>query len=127
VKTLRFLILLSILASCVAPNKSLTEARARERINSLDEEAQTQIQVLLAMIEERAQVTNAGEKRYIPYEFRMPLDHRAMKQVHRIDPTISFTRRSDAYQCIGENATKEKVFRIISLPYVYKLRFCPFE
>jgi hypothetical protein len=126
-KTIRYLILLAVLASCAAPNKSLIEAKARQRMNSLDKDTQTNINILIEMIEEQSLVTDPGEKRQIPYEFRISLDSRKKKQVLRIDPSLSFTARTDTYQCIGGNATKEKVLQIIALPYTYKIKFCPYE
>src|SRR6478609_1764350 len=105
-KTIRYLILLAVLASCATPNKSLTEAKARQRMNLLDQDTQNNINALLKMIEEQALVSASGEQRYIPYEFRISLDSRKKKQVLRIDPSLSFTARTDTYQCIGENATK---------------------
>jgi hypothetical protein len=126
-KTIRYIILLAVLASCASQNKSSIEAKARERMNSLDPDTQNNINELLEMIEEQASVTTQGEKRYIPYEFRIPLDTLKKKEVLRIDPTLSFTARTNMYQCIGENATKEKVFQIVALPYTYKIRFCTYE
>src|SRR5688572_16806280 len=107
-KTLQFLILLTIMVSCSATNKSLTETKARERMSSLDQESQNKINSLIDMIEEQS---HAGEKRFIPYEFNIPLDPIKKKEVQRIDSSIQFTNRTDTYQCIGENATKEKVYK----------------
>lgn len=126
-KTMRYLILLTVLASCATSSKSVIEAKARQRMNSLDQEAQNNINALMEMIEEQELVTAPGEKRHIPYEFRISLDSRKKKQVLRIDPSLSFTARTDAYQCIGRNATKEIVLQIVALPYTYKIRFCPYE
>ena len=126
-KMIRYLILLAVLVSCASQNKSSIEAKARLRMNSLDQDTQNNINALLEMIEEQERITAPGEKRYIPYEFKIPLDSLKKKEVLRIDPTLSFTARSDMYQCIGENATKEKVFQIVALPYTYKIRFCPYE
>lgn len=127
-KAIRSLVILAVLTSCAA-NSSLieTEAKARQRMKSLDKDAQNNINALIEMIEKQALVTAAGEERHIPYEFRISLDSRKRKHVARIDPSLSFTVRTDAYLCIGENATKEKVFRIVALPYTYKIRFCPYE
>jgi hypothetical protein len=116
-----------MVAGCAAPNKSFTASKAIQRINSLDADSRNDINTLIAMIEEQTRVTDPGEKRFIPYEFRIPLDAEKMKQVHRIDSQISFTKRTDSYQCIGENATKEKILHIVSLPYTYKIKFCPYE
>jgi hypothetical protein len=116
-----------MIAGCAAPNKSLIASKAIQRINSLDADSRNDINTLIAMIEEQARVTDPGEKRFIPYEFRIPLDAKKMKQIHRVDSQISFTERTDAYQCIGENATKEKILHIVSLPYTYKIKFCPYE
>jgi hypothetical protein len=116
-----------MIAGCAAPNKSRIASKAIQRINSLDPDSQSDINTLMSMIEEQARVTDPGEKRFIPYEFRIPLDTKKMKQVHRIDSQITFTKRTDAYQCIGENATKEKILHIVSLPYTYKIKFCPYE
>jgi hypothetical protein len=124
---MQFLILLIIAVSCSSTNKSLTEAKARERMNSLDQESQNNINSLIEMIEEQSLVKTSSEKRFIPYQFNIPLDSIKKKEVQRIDPSIQFTNRTDTYQCIGENATKEKVFRIVALPYAYKIRFCPYE
>ncbi|MBA4057869.1 MAG: hypothetical protein C0490_24345 [Marivirga sp.] len=96
-------------------------------MNSLDQDTQNNINALIEMIEEQALVTAPGEKRHIPYEFRISLDSRKRKQVLRIDPSVSFAARNDTYQCIGGNATKEKVLQIVALPYTYKIRFCPYE
>jgi hypothetical protein len=126
-KTMQYLILLTIAASCATASKSLTEAKARERMNSLDQDAQNNINTLIEMLEELSLVTDPGRKRYIPYEFRIPLDSAKRNEVHRIDPSIHFTSRTDSYQCIGDNATKEKVFQIVALPYTSRIRFCPYE
>jgi len=123
---MRYIILLIVLISCATPNKSLTEAKARQRINSLDQESQNNINHLIQMIEEQ-RVANSGEKRYIPYEFKIPLDARKKRQIHRIDPSVNFTNRTDSYQCIGENATQEKIMEIVALPFTYKIKFCPYE
>ena len=127
VKTIGYLILLAVLVSCAASNKSLTETKAHQRMNSLDQDTRNNINALLEMIEEQELVTVPGEKRYIPYEFRISLDARKKKQILRIDPSVLFTARTDTYQCIGENATKEKVLQIVALPYTFKIRFCPYE
>jgi len=124
---IRYLILLAVLASCATLSKSQIETKARQRMNSLDQDTQNNINALIEMIEEQALVTAPDEKRYIPYEFRISLDSRKKKQVLRFDPSLSFTARTDTYQCIGENATKEKVLQIVALPYTYKIRFCPYE
>ena len=124
---MQYLILLTIAASCATTNKSLTEAKARERMNSLDQESQNNINGLIEMIEDQSLVTDPGEKRFIPYEFRIPLDPAKKKEVHRIDGSIQFTPRNDSYQCIGDNATKEKVFRIVAMSYTSGIRYCPFE
>ena len=126
-KVMRYLILFIVLASCATQKASLAESKARDRMNSLDQDTQNNINALLEMIEEQALVITPDEKRYIPYEFRIPLDSTKKKQVIRIDPSVTFTARADMYQCIGENATKEKVFQIIALPYTYKIKFCPYE
>ena len=126
-KTIQYLILLAALASCASQNKSSLEAKARQRMSSLDQDTQNNINALLEMIEEQERVTPPGEKRYIPYEFKIPLDAKKKKQIRRIDPSVLFTARTDTYQCIGENATKEKVLQIIALPYTFKIRFCPYE
>jgi hypothetical protein len=126
-KTIRYFILYAILAGCATPNQALTEAKAKQRIKSLDQETQDNIDSLIEMIDQQALVSDPGAKHYIPYEFRIPLDSRRMKQVHRIDPTVAFTARSDSYQCIGDNATKEKIIQIVALPFTYKIRFCPYE
>jgi len=127
IKTIRYLILLAVLTSCGSQNKSLIEVKARQRMNSLDQDTQNNINALIDMIEEQALVTTPGGKRYIPYEFTIPLDPRKKEQVLGIDPSVSFTARVDTYQCIGENGTKEKVFQIVALPFTYKIRFCPYE
>ena len=119
--------LLAVLVNCATSNKSLTETKAHQRMNSLDQDTRNNINALLEMIEEQELVTVPGEKRYIPYEFRISLDARKKKQILRIDPSVSFTARTDTYQRIGENATKEKVLQIVALPYTFKIRFCPYE
>lgn len=96
-------------------------------MNSLDQESQNNINMLIGMIEEQSLTKDPGARRFIPYEFRIPLDSAKRKEVHRIDPFIQFTKRTDSYQCIGEDATKEKVFKIVALPYSYKIKFCPYE
>jgi hypothetical protein len=126
-KTIRYVFLLTVLASCASQSKSSVEAKARQRMNSLDQDTQNNITALIEMIEEQELVTTPGEKRYIPYEFTIALDASKREQVLNIDPSISFTARKDFYLCIGENATKEKVFQIVALPYTYKIRFCPYE
>ena len=126
-KAIRCLILLAILASCASQNRSSIEAKARQRMNSLDQDTQNNINALIEMIEEQALVTAPDRKRYIPYEFTIPLDSCKKEQVLRIDPSVSFFARADTYQCIGENGTKEKVFQIVALPFTYKIRFCPYE
>jgi len=126
-KTMRYIALLIVLASCATPNKSVKEAKARQRMSSLDQESQDNINRLIDMIEEQALISDTGEQRYIPYEFRIPSDPRMRKQVHRIDSSVHFTNRNDSYQCIGENATREKVLQIVALPFTYKIRFCPYE
>lgn len=126
-KILQYLILLTIVASCSATNQSRTETKARERMHSLDQESQNNINSLIEMIEEQSLIKSSREKRFIPYQFNIPLDSIKKKEVQRIDPSIQFTNRTDTYQCIGENATKEKVYRIVALPYAYKIRFCPYE
>ena len=123
-KILQYLIILTIVTGCSSANQSLTESKARERMNLLDQESQNNINSLIEMIEEQSL---SKEKRFIPYEFNIPLDSIKKKEVQRIDPSIQFTNRSDTYQCIGENATKEKVYQIVALPYAYKIRFCPYE
>ena len=50
-KTMRYLILLIIVASCALSNKSLTEEKARERMKSFDQESQDNINRLINMIE----------------------------------------------------------------------------
>jgi hypothetical protein len=126
-KATLFLIFLIIFTGCASLNKSLTEAKARERMRSLDQESQNNINSLIGMIEEQSRVKDPGGKRFIPYEFSIPLESAKRKEVHRIDRLINFTPRKDSYQCIGDNATKEKIFKIVALPYAYKIRFCPFE
>jgi len=126
-KTIPYLLLIAIAASCAISNQSLTESKARERMNSLDQDSQNNINMLIGMIEEQSQVKDPSAKRSIPYEFRIPVDPTKKKEVHRIDPSIQFTNRTDTYQCIGENATKEKVYKIVALPYAYKIRYCPYE
>ena len=96
-------------------------------MNSLDQESQNNINMLLGMIEEQSQEKDLGARRWIPYECRIPLDDTKKNELHRIDPTMQFFNRIDSYQCIGENATKETVFQILALPYTYKIKFCPFE
>jgi len=96
-------------------------------MNSLDQESQNNINSLISMIEEQSFVKDPGEKRFIPYQFNIPLDPIKKKEVQRIDPSIQFTNRNGSYQCIGETATKEKILRIVALPYAYKIRFCPYE
>jgi hypothetical protein len=88
----------------------LIETKARERMSSLDQDSQNNINSLIEMIEEQARITDPGQKRYIPY-----------------DPSINFTPRTDTYQCIGDNATKERVFQIVALPFTKKIKFCPYE
>ena len=126
-KITRYLILLIIVASCSSTNQSLTEAKAKERMNSLDQESQNNINMLIDMIEEQSRATDPGAKRYIPYQFNIPLDSAKKNEAHSIDPSITFTKRNDSYQCIGDNATKEMVFQIVALPYTYKIKFCPYE
>lgn len=126
-KTIKYFILWFLLASCAAPNRSLTEAKAKQRMDLLDQDTRANINNLIEMIEQQALVSDPGAKHYIPYEFRIPLDSRKRKEVHRLDPSVNFTPRPDTYQCIGENATKEKVFQIVALPYTTKIRFCPYE
>jgi len=125
-KTMYCFLLLILTASC-ATNRSLPEVKARERMKSLDPEAQNSITMLIEMIDEQVRNTDPGAKHYIPYEFRIPLDPAKRKEVHRIDPTVRFTGRTDSYQCIGDNATKEKVYQIVALPYTSRVKFCPFE
>ena len=122
-----FLFLLILIAGCSSSNNSMMEARAKERMNSLDLESQQQITSLITMIDEQERVTDPGAKRSIPYEFRIPLDSRKKSEVHRIDPSVRFTPRTDSYQCIGDSATKENVYRIVALSYTYRIKFCPFE
>jgi len=126
-KAIQFLILLILITSCSASRNSMTEAKAKERMSSLDIESQQQINSLINMIDEQDRVTDPGAKRSIPYEFRIPLDSKKKNEVHRIDPTVQFTQRTDSYQCIGDSATKANVYRIVSLPYTYRIKFCPFE
>ena len=126
-KIMRYFILFILVASCATTNKSLSEAKAKERMSSLDQESQNNINSLIGMIEEQSLVKDSSEKRFIPYQFNIPLDPIKKKEVQRIDPSIQFTNRTDTYQCIGDNATKEKVYQIVALPYAYKIRFCPYE
>jgi hypothetical protein len=126
-KIIQYLILLIITASCSTANQSLTEANARHRMNSLDQESQNNINTLIDMIEEQTRLKGSSAYHFIPYEFRIPLDSTKKSEVQRIDHSIQFTNRTDSYQCIGDNATKEKVFQIVALPYTYKIRFCPYE
>jgi hypothetical protein len=126
-KTVRLTILLILAASCSATNKSFTEAKALERMRSLDHESQQHINALISMIEEQSLLTDSGATRWVPYEFRIPLDSLKRNEIQKIDPLVKFTNRTDSFQCIGENATKEKVFQIVALPYTYKIKFCPFE
>src|SRR6478609_2156754 len=106
-KIMQYLILLTIAVSCSTTNQSLIEAKARERMNSLDQESQNNINSLIDMIEEQSLVKNSSERHFIPYEFNIPLDSSKKKEVQHIDPSIQFTNRTESYQCIGENATKE--------------------
>jgi hypothetical protein len=126
-KVVRYIFLLIIAANCTATNQSLTEAKARERMNSFDQESQNNINMLISMIEEQSRHKGSSAYHFIPYEFKIPLDSNKKKEVKRIDPSIQFTNRADSYQCIGDNATKEKVFQIVALPYTYRVRFCPYE
>ena len=126
-KLIQCLILLVIAASCSTTNQSLTESKARERMKSLGQESQNNINMLIGMIEEQSRVKDSGAYHFIPYEFRIPLDSNKKKEVQRIDSSIQFTTRADSYQCIGDNATKKKVFQIVALPYTYKIKFCPYE
>jgi hypothetical protein len=121
-----FLILLILVSSCSSSNKSKTEAQARARMESLDIESQNNINALIEMIEDQ-RAASRSEKRFVPYEFRIPIASFTKDEVLRIDPSVRFTDRGDTYQCIGENATKEKVFRLVALSYTYKIKFCPFE
>lgn len=121
-----FLILLILVSGCSSANKSKTEARARVRMETLDIESQNNINALIGMIEDQ-QAAARSEKRFVPYEFRIPIASFTKEEVLRIDPSIRFTDRGDTYQCIGENATKEKIFKLVALPYTYKIKFCPFE
>lgn len=105
----------------------MTEAKARERMSSFDQESQNHINMLLEMIEEQSRLKDPGAKRFIPYEFRIPLDSVKKKEVHAIDSLIRFIPRQDSYQCIGDQATKEKVFQILALSYTNKIKYCPFE
>ena len=125
-KALIYFILLAALSSCITSNLSI-ETKALNRIKSLDPEAQSSINALIEMIEVQSLVTDPGAKHYVPYEFRIPVSERKKRQVHRIDPSVSFIKRSDSYQCIGDNATKENVFKIIALPFTSKIKFCPYE
>jgi hypothetical protein len=125
-KRILFFILV-IIISCATPVKTSMESKAHERLSSLDADSQNQIKTLLNMIEEQARFINSSEIHYIPYEFRIPFDSGKKKEIQRIDPTVSFTKRDNSYLCIGENATGELVFKILALPYTYKIRFCPFE
>lgn len=126
-KPIGYFIVLMLAASCSTANKSLTEAKARERMISLDQESQNNINMLIDMIKEQTLNKDRDARRFIPYEFRIPLDSAKRKEVSSIDPLIQFTKRTDSYQCIGDNATKEKVFKIVALPYSYKMKFCPYE
>ena len=126
-KFTQFIVVFLLAASCATSNSSRMEAKARQRMNSLDQESQNNINMLIGMIEEQSHLKDAGAKRWIPYEFRIPVDNTKKNEVHRIDPSIQFINRTDSYQCIGENATKEKIFQIVALPYAYKIKFCPFE
>lgn len=126
-KTIQCIILLAIMFGCATSTKSLTEKKARGRMESLGPDAQGNINTLLEMIEEQSLNTDPGAMRSIPYEFRIPLDSLKKNEVQGIDPSIRFTNRTDSYQCIGGDATKEKVFQIVALPYTSRIRFCPFE
>ncbi len=126
-KVIHYLALFIMIAGCVAPDKMLLESKARQRIITLDAETQNNITVLLEMIIEQEQLTDPGGKHYVPYEFRIPAEAKKKRQVQRIDPSIRFTNRGDTYQCIGENATKEKVYQVIALPYTRHVKFCPYE
>lgn len=96
-------------------------------MNTLDQESQDNINHLIEMIVEQERVVNPSEGRYIPYEFGIPHDARKKRQIHRIDPSMNFTNRTDSYQCIGEQATREKIMEIVALPFTYKIKFCPYE
>jgi hypothetical protein len=126
-KLIQYFILLILAASCATMNQTLTESKARERMNSLDQESQTNINMLIGMIEEQMSVKDSSAYHFIPYEFRIPLDSNKKKEVQHIDSSIQFTNRADSYQCIGDNATKEIVFQIVALAYTYKVKFCPYE
>src|SRR5688572_16719104 len=101
-KAMRYVIFLILATSCSSTNKSI-EIKARERMTSLDQESQNNINMLIEMIEEQSAIKDPGAKRSIPYEFRIPLDSAKKKEVQRIDPAIQFTNRTDTYQCIGED------------------------
>lgn len=103
------------------------EDKAQDRLKTLDVDSQEKVNALLLMIEEQARFINSSEVHYIPYEFRIPLSSTKKKQIQRIDPSVSFIKRKDFYQCIGENATKELIYQILALPYTSKIKFCPFE
>lgn len=126
-KAIHYLALFIMMAGCVASGKMLLESKARQRIITLDAESQNSITVLLEMITEQERLTDPSGKHYVPYEFRIPADAKKKRQVHRIDPSISFINRGDTYQCIGDNATKEKVYQVIALPYTRHVKFCPYE
>jgi hypothetical protein len=126
-KTMPYLILLILTVTCATSTKSSSEAKARERMKSLDQGSQENINQLIEMITEQERVTDPGAKHYIPYEFMIPLDSAKRMEVQHIDSSVRFTKRTDSYQCIGDHATKEKVYQIVALPYAYKIRFCPFE
>ena len=126
-KVILYVLLLLAMAGCLAPAKLPTEANALKRIKSLDESSRNEINSLLAMIEEQMAMTDPRAKRYIPYEFRIAIDAKMKRRVHRMDPSLSFTRRKEYYLCIGENATKERVYQAVNLLYTYRIRFCPYE
>ena len=120
-KILQCFILLTIVSSCATTNKSSSERKARDRMRSLQQDAVTDINELLKLIE-YSQTTDPGMVRSVPYAFSIPADTAKMNEVYHIDSLIQFNKDNNYYRCIGDNATKEKVLQIVALPYTFKIR-----
>ncbi|HEY5823203.1 MAG TPA: hypothetical protein VIT44_02485 [Cyclobacteriaceae bacterium] len=87
-------------------------------MRSLDPDTQSHINTLLDKIKDQGSIA---------YDFTIPLDSVKKAQVYQIDPSLHFRERKTRYDCFGRNATREKVLRIVALPYTYKIREHWFE
>jgi hypothetical protein len=87
----------------------------------ISEDAASKITFSLDEIDENGMLGDEDSKRMVAYIFRIEANANMKRQIHRIDPSIRFFLRKDEYQCIGGGATKERLLRLASLPYIKKI------